>query len=49
MEKKEIKKKTPHQMMSEENNGLSSMQEVSYQDAFNKADGRWKETGQRKK
>jgi hypothetical protein len=31
-------RKPPHQQMAEENNGLSSAQEVLYNEEFNKAD-----------
>ena len=31
-------RKPPHQQMAEENNGLSSTQEVLYNEEFNKAD-----------
>jgi hypothetical protein len=42
MDQKEMKKKTPHQLMSEENNGLSGTQEVLYQKEFNQADAAWR-------
>ncbi|MGG0642951.1 YfhE family protein [Sporosarcina gallistercoris] len=43
------KKKEPYQMMSEENNNLSSAQEVEYANEFKKADNATKNKDNRKK